>query len=69
MVRNYVKETNPGEISQEIFEKACVAIERDSVSLRQSAKIYNIDEMSLLRYINPRKTNGGYEKLNIKRIK
>ena len=31
--RNYIKKTNRGEMSQDIFEKACVAIEKDSVSL------------------------------------
>ena len=55
MEGNYIKKPNRGEISQHIFEKACVAIEKDSISLKQSAKIYNIAKITLLRYINKKK--------------
>ena len=49
------KKTNRGKIPQNIFHKACVGVENDSMSLRQSARIYGIDKMVLLRYINKKK--------------
>ena len=54
-LRNYVRKTNRGKILQNIFQKACVGVEKESMSLRQSARIYGIDKIALLRYINKMK--------------
>ena len=55
MVRNSVRKTNRGKMLKNIFQKACVGVEKESMSLCQSARIYGIDKIALLRYINKKK--------------
>lgn len=52
MPRNYQKKTKRGEIPLELFEKAYGEIKNGRMSLRESAKTFEIDKMTLLRYKN-----------------
>ena len=66
MIRDYVRKMNRGKIPQNIFQKTGVGVEKESMSLRQSARIYRIDKIALLRYINKKKqashTKVGYSR-------
>lgn len=61
MVRNYVKKTSRGEIPIETFEKAYTEVLEGNLSLREAAKTYGIDKMTLMRYKKKKEANQGEE--------
>lgn len=52
MPRNYKKKTTRGEIPIDIFERAYEEIRNDRMSIREAAKTFEIDKMTLYRYKN-----------------
>lgn len=50
MPRNYKKKTTRGEIPIDIFERAYEEIRNDRMSIREAAKTFEIDKMTLYRY-------------------
>jgi hypothetical protein len=57
MVRNFKKKTKRGEISQQRFERAYADIKEGILSLREAARTYEIDKMTLFRYKKKKETN------------
>jgi hypothetical protein len=57
MVRNCKKKTKRGEISQQRFERAYADIKEGILSLREAARTYEIDKMTLFRYKKKKETN------------
>jgi DNA invertase Pin-like site-specific DNA recombinase len=55
MVRNFKKKTKRGEISQQRFERAYADIKEGILSLREAARTYEIDKMTLFRYKKKKK--------------
>lgn len=50
MPRNYKKKTTRGEIPIDIFERAYEEIRNDRMSIREAAKTFEIDKMTLYRH-------------------
>jgi len=51
MVRNYIKRTNRGTISEDIYKNAAAEVSSKESSLRNAAEKYQINFMTLQRYI------------------
>lgn len=59
MVRNYTRKTDRGKISLETFEKAYEVVKAGTMSLREAAIAFEIDKMTLFRFIKKKDQSDG----------
>lgn len=59
MVRNYIRKTDRGKIPDESFEKAYEAVKTQTMSLREAAIAFEIDKMTLFRFIRKKDESKG----------
>lgn len=68
MVRNYKRKTDRGKIPEENFERAYEAVKNRTMSLREAAIAFEIDKMTLFRFIR-KKDEAGDQKVTMGYVK
>ncbi|XP_046661273.1 uncharacterized protein LOC124354680 [Homalodisca vitripennis] len=59
MVRNYTRKTDRGKVPDESFEKAYEAVKTKTMSLREAVVAFEIDKMTLFRFIRKKDESQG----------